>query len=375
MSTTVRIRPAAAWASALIVAATFLPAPAAGAQTTQDRLDSALDRAVDLRRETERVATAYSRAQHELDETSAQVAATTAAVDQAKAEMMDIKAEVRDRVRAAYRAGGMQFFDVVLGARSFREFSLRMTALEKQAELDEELLLKLGRTRSELESRAAELDEQEDTLESRSATYQQDTRRLTAALGEAKELASQLRNQVSRERLAELFTARTSTQGASHPAGPTASPRPPGATPSTPQPGSVPRGGGGGLDACPVDPPSVVTNSYGAPRDGGRSHEGNDIMAPKGTGIRAVKGGTIRGTGNTPVAGVSFYLWDGSTEYYYAHLDSISVSEGQQVSAGQVVGANGNTGNASGGADHLHFEIHPGGGGSIDPYPALSAAC
>jgi murein DD-endopeptidase MepM/ murein hydrolase activator NlpD len=359
----------------LFVAATFLPATTAGAQTTQERLDRALDRAEDLRKETERVAAAFSRAQHDLDETTAQVAATTAAVDQAKAEMMELKAQVKDRVRAAYRAGGMQFFDVVLGARSFREFSLRMRTLEKQAEVDEELLLKLGRTRNELESRAAELDEQQETLESRSASYQQGARRLTTALEEAKQLAAQLRDQVSRERLAELFTARTSTEGASHATGPTASGRPPGATPSTPQPVSTPRRGGGGLDACPVDPPRVVTNSYGAPRDGGRSHEGNDIMAPKGTAIRAVKAGTIRSTGSTPVAGISFYLWDGSTEYYYAHLDSISVSDGQQVSAGQVVGANGNTGNASGGADHLHFEIHPGGGDSIDPYPALSAAC
>lgn len=358
----------------LFVGAAFLPATTARAQTTQQRLDRAIERAEQLRRETERVAGAFSRAQHDLDETTAEVAATTAAVDQAKAEMMELKAQVKDRVRAAYRAGGMQFFDVVLGARSFREFSLRMSTLEKQAERDEEILLKLGRTRQELEARAAELDDQQDTLKSRSATYEQDGRRLTAALGEAKTLASQLRKQVSRERLAELFTARASTEGASHGPAPTASPRPAGAAP--PAEPAAPRGrAAGGLDACPVDPPRVVTNSYGAPRDGGRSHAGNDIMAPKGTAIRAVKAGTIRGTGNTPVAGVSFYLWDGSTEYYYAHLDSLSVSDGQRVAAGEVVGTNGNTGNAAGGPDHLHFEIHPGGGGAIDPYPSLSAAC
>ncbi len=126
----------------------------------------------------------------------------------------------------------------------------------------------------------------------------------------------------------------------------------------------------------PVQGPNSFIDSFGAPRSGGRTHKGTDIMTARGTPCVAVVSGTIRATNPTDsgLGGITVHLTgnDGNV-YYYAHLSSIAegIKKGVSVKAGQVIGYAGNTGNASGGAVHLHFEIRPGGGASINPYPTL----
>jgi murein DD-endopeptidase MepM/ murein hydrolase activator NlpD len=127
---------------------------------------------------------------------------------------------------------------------------------------------------------------------------------------------------------------------------------------------------------CPVKGASKFdfSNSFGSPRHGGRKHAGNDIFAKRGTPVVASVDGTIRSVTGS-LTGIGYYLdGDDGVTYYGAHMDSLKPSEGR-VAQGDVIGTVGNTGNAQGTPAHLHFEVKPGNGASIDPYRLLQAWC
>ena len=128
--------------------------------------------------------------------------------------------------------------------------------------------------------------------------------------------------------------------------------------------------------SCPVSKPYSFVDSWGAPRSGGRSHKGTDIMNPWGNQVHAIVDGVISRQTNSSLGGISLYLMgaDGN-EYYYAHLSRYASSVGQRVKAGELIAYNGQTGNARFTAPHVHFEVHPGAGAPVDPYPYVKAAC
>jgi murein DD-endopeptidase MepM/ murein hydrolase activator NlpD len=128
---------------------------------------------------------------------------------------------------------------------------------------------------------------------------------------------------------------------------------------------------GGGFQ-CPV-PGSSFGDSWGAPRSGGRRHQGVDMMAGYGTPIYAVVAGSASHSSSS-LGGNQIWLRgnDGNT-YFYAHLQAYVGGAGA-VNAGDMIGKVGDTGNARG-TPHLHFEIHPGGGAAVNPYPTVRAAC
>ncbi len=128
----------------------------------------------------------------------------------------------------------------------------------------------------------------------------------------------------------------------------------------------------------PVGEPHSFGDSYGAPRMLGstyeHAHQGTDIMAPFGTPLYAAERGLITRMGSDVLGGTTLWVkGESGTYYYYAHLSAFAdgIADGKLVEAGDVVGFVGDTGNARGGAPHLHFEIHPDGGAAVNPYPLL----
>jgi murein DD-endopeptidase MepM/ murein hydrolase activator NlpD len=135
---------------------------------------------------------------------------------------------------------------------------------------------------------------------------------------------------------------------------------------------------GGGRIACLMEAPYSYVDTWGAPRSGGRRHEGTDVMAPYGAQVYAFTDGTISRESTNTYGGITLYLQgDNGVEYYYAHLSGYAVAAGTRVKAGQLIAYNGQSGNARYTAPHVHFEVHPGGPGSgpVNPYPYVRQAC
>ncbi len=121
-----------------------------------------------------------------------------------------------------------------------------------------------------------------------------------------------------------------------------------------------------------------VYPSFGDPRGGGsRTHEGIDIMAPRGTPVRPAAAGYLMRM-NPDAISVTI-IGDGGIRYFYTHFDALpeGLTEGQWVDVDTIIGFVGNTGNAAATAPHLHFGVYYGGLGDwcgwvpVDPLPRL----
>jgi hypothetical protein len=144
----------------------------------------------------------------------------------------------------------------------------------------------------------------------------------------------------------------------------------------------------------PIVGPVQYEDDFGEPR-GSHRHQGNDIMAQRGSPVVAVEAGTVRIYRGSASAGCMLYLYGKSgTTYYYIHLnDDLTAKDdnkarncrkgvayapglrnGQKVREGALIGYVGNSGDAAGVSPHLHFELHPNGGKARSPYRWLKRA-
>jgi len=124
---------------------------------------------------------------------------------------------------------------------------------------------------------------------------------------------------------------------------------------------------------CPVVGSTAFGDTWGAPRSGGRRHEGVDMLGPTGLQLVAVVSGFV--TFKTGLLGglVASLEGDNGNTYFYGHLSAYEGSS-RTVGQGDVIGYLGDTGNAQG-TPHLHFEIRPNRGRPVNPYASVRAAC
>lgn len=129
---------------------------------------------------------------------------------------------------------------------------------------------------------------------------------------------------------------------------------------------------------CPINAANSFSDTWGAPRSGGRTHKGVDIGAARNAPVVAIESGTITRTSDSSLGGLSIYMTGVSgSSYYYAHLEYIAdgITGGTEVSVGDLLGGNGSSGNAPDWLPHVHFQYAPAGSDWVNPYPLVSALC
>jgi murein DD-endopeptidase MepM/ murein hydrolase activator NlpD len=304
----------------------------------------------DLQRRADAAAVRYDRAEATLSRLGDEVDRLERSIGEAEGRMAPLRAAVTRRAVGVYT--GDRGLDAVSGFADGADLldSARAVKLASAASASDYATLKaigaaragLARRRDELAARRAEQQRAADDLEAERRTV---------------ELAlSSMAKREQREQALQSHLIRTS------------------------------RGEGLALDqtlpngpipvvtdfVCPILGPLTFTDTWGAPRPGGRRHEGTDLMNPYGTPNVAVVSGEFE-THHSGLGGLSIYLHgdDGNT-YYYAHLSQV-VGPDRRVAQGEVIGLTGSSGDAT--TPHTHFEFHPGGGPAVNSYPLLRDHC
>lgn len=342
-------------AGCLGIALAVLAIPVTAAADTAADLEKAKRERSEIQRRMDRTVAEYHQAESRLATTMQEIAETQARLTEAEQRLQQSQLALGKRANALYRAGPTSVVQVLIDSDGLSDFIWRLRLLERASNSDSAVMIGAQRARAEMNDLRADLEARRKQ-EQQSASK---LRGLSTDLGGLFRDAASKESILLTERDAQLRRQREAEARARRAA-------------------TVARRGSfdPGRFLCPVDGPNSFTDSWGDPRPGGRRHEGVDVFAARGTPVVAVVDGTVK-RHQSSAGGISLYLRGGDgSEYFYAHLNSYAdVPNGQRVPAGTHVAYVGNSGNARGAAPHLHFEIHPGGGRAINPYPTVRAAC
>jgi murein DD-endopeptidase MepM/ murein hydrolase activator NlpD len=302
------------------------------------------------------------------EQVTAELHQTQVALAEAQAEYQGLKSDLEERARQAYITGPGSGLEFLLGATSIADLSARMEYVNALSQEDADLATEVQNVRNAL---AAQKEDQEKLQAKRAKVVKKVESEKAALDAKFDEQQAVLDDLDAKKARAEDLVKRLAKRYQNELEALT----------------GLEFHGGTVLAVCPVDQPRAVYDGFGAPRYGGgyHPHAGNDIIAPQGTPIRATFDGYAQAGSNT-LGGYSVNVYGDLGYTYNAHLMQPGFTG--QVSAGQVVGYVGATGDTS--TPHDHFEWHPNVipsdwpvspygyrviGSAVNPFPLLAQVC
>ena len=357
--------------------------PNAGAQDIKHELDQAKAELSQLKTEIKAryvqlnalsaeaaiLAQKVDEAQGRYEQITEELRQTQSELNDARQRYTDLRAQLNARARAAFINGPGNSIDFFLGATSLADLSDRVEFVDALTQTDADLANEVENLRNDLVAqanaqkklqikaakayKAAQADQA--ALDAKLAEQQTIVDDINAKIAKAEELVKKLGKQY--ENYLEALAGVQFHDGL--------------------------------FRVCPVDQPRAVYDGFGAPRYGGgyHPHAGNDIIAPMGTAIRAPFDGTARSSYNS-LGGNAVYVTGANGYVYNAHLSAYSPLSNGPVSAGDIIGYVGATGDTS--TPHDHFEWHPNViptdwvmspygymviGTAVNPWPLLQQVC
>lgn len=316
----------------------------------------------------------YEEAYAKLTQINSAIQDNLAKLENTKEQLESNRQIIDQRLNSIYRNREIGVMSVILGAQDFENFLSRLRYLKNIFEEDITTLKEIESLKKEQEERDAKLAENKAKQRVIINKVEAEKAELEKALKQKQELMASVTTEIKsieeeerrrqeeekKKALADLAAINNNTNGGTSDSTNTASS---GATSFAPDSSFT----------FPVTQPYTYCDSWHAPRVG-HLHQGTDIFALRGTAARACVNGWILRLSNGELGGIGITLRDQSgNTYYYGHFDGRppGLYEGMPVSAGQTIGYVGDTGNAKGTPPHVHFEIHPGGGSAVNPYPIL----
>ena len=328
-----------------------------------------------------------------IDDTNAKIAESQKKIDQGNSEIEGQVNALRQRLRTIYMAGSASDLEIILGAKDFSDLIDKMTLVKNLSKKDQKLIDNINSKLTVINKEKTELEKNKAELEKNEATLDKDLKDLDKTLRENKEVLDNLKvksneakkiiadtNSKKAAKEAEFSQQTVADEAArnsgQNPGGTGAGNAGAGSSGTTYTPSS------GSGDDDPGAPPSSSGYTWPTPGFYYLSSEWNEDRTTYNHGAIDIAGGGIMGarvvaadSGTVAYTndycphnwgkfsscgcggGYGKYVWinhGNGKETIYAHLSSLTVSEGQHVSKGQTIGYVGTTGYSTG--PHLHFE-------------------